>query len=77
MPEERSSPVMDTLVSRFQRLLLVLSCIDLLDCPVAVADDVDALGGCVGLDALEGVDTSITPGSLAICVFVIINFVYG
>ena len=52
MPEERSSPVMDTLVSRFQRLLLVLSCIDLLDRPVAVTDDADALGGGVGLDLL-------------------------
>jgi len=56
MPEERSSPVMDTLVSRFQRLLLVLSCIDLLDCPVAVADDLDALGGGGCLEALKGVD---------------------
>ena len=52
MPEERSSPVMDTLVSRFQRLLLVLSCIDLLDCPVAVADDAETLGRGVGLDFL-------------------------
>ena len=50
----------------FQRWL---SCIDLLDCPVAVADDVNALGGYVGLDALKGV------GSLNSLIFVHVRVV--
>ncbi len=53
----------------FQRLLLVLSCIDLFDCPVAVADDIDALGRSVGLDALKGV------GSLNSLIFVHVRVV--
>ena len=36
----------------FQRFQLLLSCIDLLDCPVTVADDVYALGGGGCIDPL-------------------------
>ena len=52
MPETRFSPAMTTLVFLFQRFQLLLSRIDLLHRPIAVADDVDALGGGGCIDPL-------------------------